>query len=270
MARDLVRKRLSLPALQELKVIFDSWTLYYWQPVIRRAISKSPALEMLQISYSTHEHYCTDWDIMPSVIPAAPPPMHPRLSFVRLAGRETLKSPRTLQFLHDYRLQLRTLDIGNLTDQIILRLSEQLYLKLVHALSELSSLRQLHIQANGIDFSAREPSSTFHPIPHLASLEKISIATNRFDLFDLHRFAVRFPNLRCMTIRLFAYSRLTCGSQTALSFEMLQDMNWTRYRTEQSDLFRAAILKMEPVSILWKLESFYIAMGVLIRLGSYS
>ncbi|KAH8806834.1 hypothetical protein DL96DRAFT_1629866 [Flagelloscypha sp. PMI_526] len=250
----MAQKRLSLPALRELKLIYNSWTLSFWQPVIRKLIFESPALEMLQINYYNyyiHESYRTDWDETPSVIPTAPPPTHPRLWFVRLAGREILEAPGTLQFLREYRLQLRALDIGALNNQIAQRLahlsalnslwvytsSDTLYFTLIDALSGLSSLRELCIFTNGVDFSAREPDSALPPIPDLPLLEKISLATRGFDFFDLHRFAIKLPSLRF------------------LRFHPLQ--TYDRDRPGQLDLFRAAILTVEPVSIQWKLETFY-------------
>ncbi|KAH8806830.1 hypothetical protein DL96DRAFT_1717512 [Flagelloscypha sp. PMI_526] len=192
--------------------------------------------------------------------------------FGLFGGGAIFEGPGIIQFLHDYRLQLRTLDIGSLTSQIIHRLShlsainslwvivpsDVPYFRLVDALSRLWSLRELHIYAPGLDFSAQDPSSNRPLIPDLPLLEKISLEIRGFDLFDLHRFASTFPSLRCMTIRLMTPPRLTCGIQAELPSEDLTAMKFPKYDFKRSEFFCEALLTMEPVSILWNLESLYI------------
>ncbi|KAH8806835.1 hypothetical protein DL96DRAFT_1822183 [Flagelloscypha sp. PMI_526] len=279
MAREFFRKRLSLPALRELNVIYHPYTRYAWQPTIRRMISESQMLEKLQIYHSTWPNYfLTDRDNMVSVIPAPLPPVHPHLRFVRLAGREILQDPGVTQFLQEYRSQLRALDVGYITSQIVGCIahftvlsslwvrtpSDILYFGLVDALSGMLSLREFYVRPDTVDFSARNPSATFPPIPDLPFLEKISIETIGFDLPDLRRFSTTFPNLRCMTVRLMSTrstSRpcLTCGSQTELSYKFLYTSPY--YCLEQPELFRETLLKIEPMSVLWRLDQLCIRLG---------
>ncbi|KAH8806833.1 hypothetical protein DL96DRAFT_1629864 [Flagelloscypha sp. PMI_526] len=244
-------------------------------------ISESQILETLQIYHYKNFSYLTDRDEIVSVIPAGPSPVHPRLRFVRLAGREILEAPGVTQFLQEYRSQLQALDVGYPTSQIIgcisrlsalnslcIRIpSDILYMDLVDALSGMLLLREFHIRAETVDFSARDPSATPPPIPDLPLLEKFSIETIGFDLLDLHRFSTTFPCLRYMTVRLITTSstsrpRLTCGSQTELSCKFMHTTS-PYYCLEQPDFFLGTLLKMEPISMLWKLDRLCIYMGFL-------
>ncbi|KAH8806829.1 hypothetical protein DL96DRAFT_1629861 [Flagelloscypha sp. PMI_526] len=272
MAKEFSRKRFSLPALRELKVNYSTWTRNIWHPVVRRMIYQSSELETLHIGYFWDQNSSVDSGEPVSVIPTGPPAAHPRLSFVRLADRKILEVPGTIEFLYDYRFQLRALDVGFLTDRMIPRLSgfsvlsslwactqtEALYFKLVDVLSEISSLRELHIHTTGVNFSAHDPTSTFPPIPNMPLLEKISLKTMDFDLFNFYRFATSLPSLRCMTIHPLRFSKLTCGSQAELSTQSLVEVWFGRYKPTPSGPFCAAVLEMEPVSVPWKLECLFI------------
>ncbi|KAH8806879.1 hypothetical protein DL96DRAFT_1630008 [Flagelloscypha sp. PMI_526] len=279
MARDFARKQLSLPSLRKLNLHYHPCTRNLWQPIIRKMISDSQLLETLQVYHATPSDPLPYWDQVVSVIPVAPPQAHPRLWSVQLAGWEVLQSCGVTQFLYDYRLQLRALDVGDLTSQAIGCLShlcvlnslwaristEVLYYEFIGAINRISSLRELHVYVEDVCFVPGNPSPDFPPIPTLPLLEKLSLCTPAFDLSYLHHFATNFPCLRQMGIGLMpgigwiSNSYLACGSRAQLSSESIEATRHLNYQHNKFDPFCEAVLRIPPVSALRQIDKFYVS-----------
>ncbi|KAH8836095.1 hypothetical protein DL96DRAFT_1576708, partial [Flagelloscypha sp. PMI_526] len=108
MAREFGRKHVSLPSLRDLRVIYHPVSCLVWPPIIRRMVSQSSQLEKIRIRHSYKPPLATDEGKLFSVIPVNRLQLHPRLQFATFSG-STPELPGISQFLHEYRMQLRTL-----------------------------------------------------------------------------------------------------------------------------------------------------------------
>ncbi|KAH8836092.1 hypothetical protein DL96DRAFT_1809842 [Flagelloscypha sp. PMI_526] len=277
MAREFSRKRISLPSLRDLRVIYHGYSCLVWQPVIRRMISQSSELERTRVHIFYQPPIITDEGKLFSIMPLNRSQLHPRLHSVRFTG-STPESPGVLQFLHEYRMQLLTLHLDYIPSQIIPSISElhvlsslwvktvtpALYSELLTVINGLGSLRELHIAPRGVEFTVHDAQTTFPPIPFLPLLEKFSVETPIFDLSYLHCFVPNLPALRCLTTSLTFASplaencpRLECGPREILEYRTIHSMQNSNYDASLTSSFRTAILELESIHS-WKLEMLYI------------